>query len=247
MFWRVSTTILVIFLLPLRIVYGQPLVADLSQHLIGVNAGFTGAELLLFGALDSSKGNDVVVVIRGPVSDRLVRKKSRVGFVWANTKEVRFLEVPSFYYVATSKPMAQIASRKVLDSLQIGFSGLVLKQETSVFADRKGYRDGLIRNLRTDKLYHEGQGTIKIMKDKLFRVGVTFPSNVPTGTFSVTTYLFDQGRVVNVQVTPLEVSKVGMEARLYEFAHKYSALYGIGAIIVALLSGWLAGAIFRKI
>ena len=46
---------------------GQPLVADLSAHEISITTGFSGTELLLFGATEGE--GDVIVVIRGPGGD----------------------------------------------------------------------------------------------------------------------------------------------------------------------------------
>jgi hypothetical protein len=42
---------------------GQPLVADLSAHEISITTGFTGTELILFGATEGE--GEVVVVVRG--------------------------------------------------------------------------------------------------------------------------------------------------------------------------------------
>jgi uncharacterized membrane-anchored protein len=52
--------------------------------------------------------------------------------------------------------------------------------------------------------------------------------------------------VVSAQTTPLIVSKVGVEATLTRFATEYAAVYGLVAIIVALLAGWGGYALFRK-
>jgi hypothetical protein len=59
-------------------------------------------------------------------------------------------------------------------------------------------------------------------------------------------YLFRDGRLVTRRTTPLVVRKVGLESQIYEFAHERAPLYGLVAIIVALMAGWLAGAVFRR-
>jgi hypothetical protein len=55
----------------------QPLVFDLSSHLIAITTGFSGTELLLFGATEGE--GDVIVTLRGPETTAVVRKKSRVA------------------------------------------------------------------------------------------------------------------------------------------------------------------------
>ena len=47
--------------------------------------------------------------------------------------------------------------------------------------------------------------------------------------------------------TNIFVRKTGFEARIYSFAHNYSAFYGVFAIILAILAGYLAALSFRKI
>jgi hypothetical protein len=42
------------------------------------------------------------------------------------------------------------------------------------------------------------------------------------------------------------VRKVGLESQIYDFAHEQAAFYGVIAIAVALVAGWVAGAVFRR-
>jgi hypothetical protein len=45
----------------------------------------------------------------------------------------------------------------------------------------------------------------------------------------------------------LPVSKVGFNAQLAGWAAREGELYGIGAIFMALLVGWIGGAVMRRI
>ena len=87
---------------------------------------------------------------------------------------------------------------------------------------------------------------MRFVQDQLFRTTISFPASVPTGEYRVDVYLIDNGEVVNTQATPLAVTKAGVGAKVFEFAHRYSALYGIIAILLALFAGWLANALFRR-
>jgi len=236
----------IVLLLTAPAVRGQPLVADLSDHLIAVTAGFSGAKLLLFGALDEGVANDVVVVIRGPDRDAVVRRKSQVAGVWVNRDSVRFGSVPTFYYVASNRPLADITSGRVLARRGIGLEQLAFKTIGGKRPDLPAFHEALIRNREGSGLFNDAEGQVRMLGGRLFRTDVVFPSNVPTGSFNVTTYLFRGGDLISAQTTPLIVSKVGIGARVFEFAHRYAALYGIAAIAIALFAGWLAGAAFRK-
>jgi hypothetical protein len=52
--------------------------------------------------------------------------------------------------------------------------------------------------------------------------------------------------MVAFETTLLNVRKFGIEAAIYNFAHRHSLAYGFLAIIVAVLAGWTANAAFRK-
>lgn len=224
----------------------QELVADLSDHLIAVTTGFSGARLLLFGT-QGDAGGDIVVVIRGPDKTVVVRRKERYGGVWINRDSARFVRVPSFYHVVSNRPLSEIASKRVLGHLQIGLESIRLGGAGMPRQEMKNFRQALIRIQSSQGLYRSLEGEVNYLGGQLFRTDVEFPSNVPTGHFSVTTYKFKDGQVVSAQTTPLQVSKIGIGAQIFDFAHRYSALYGIAAILVALFAGWLAGVIFRRV
>jgi hypothetical protein len=42
------------------------------------------------------------------------------------------------------------------------------------------------------------------------------------------------------------VSKTGIGAEVYDFAHRRSAVYGLLAVLIAVSAGWAAGTVFRK-
>jgi uncharacterized protein (TIGR02186 family) len=224
----------------------EQLIADLSSREIRITTGFTGAELLLFGTTDARAG-DIVIVVRGPGRVEEVRRKHRVAGVWMNGPAVPFKNVPGFYYVASTRPIEDIAKPPLLEQLQIGLPALRL--ETVRPADPEtedSYREGLVRLKRNRALYDAAAGTITVIGDRLFRTTISFPAGVPTGEYQVKVYLFRDGKPVSASATPLLVLKSGLEAAIFRFAHDHSAYYGIVAILVALVAGWLAGVIFRK-
>jgi uncharacterized protein (TIGR02186 family) len=69
---------------------------------------------------------------------------------------------------------------------------------------------------------------------------------VPVGLYQVEMYLFRDGRLVSRRITPLVVRKVGIEAQIFEYAHQESMSYGLIAIGISLMAGWLGGVIFRR-
>ncbi len=222
------------------------LVADLSSHLVAISAGFAGTDVLLFGATEG-KG-DVVVIVRGPDRPVVVHRKSRVLGVWVNTAEMTFDRAPSYYAISSSRPLAEVAPSTLLARLQMGLDNLRLelpgaKASANVAQE---WRAGLIRNHEAQGLYRAGVGRVTFLGNRLFRAEIDLPANVHTGTYQVEVFHLQGGRVVSAQTTPLQVSKVGAEAAVYDFAYRHSALYGMIAILVALVAGWAAHLAFRK-
>jgi uncharacterized protein (TIGR02186 family) len=226
-------------------VHGSALIADLSKHLVAITTGFTGADVLLFGTIDGE--GDIAVVVRGPNEDVVVRRKQRMAGIWVNGRNLTFRHVPAFYAVAATREITDFAPDSVLSRHQIGAAHLRFgRPDRAEDAEIREFREALLRNKRAAGLYPDATGRVSVLSDRLFRTLVTFPANVPTGTYSVEVFLIRGGAVVGAQTTPLVVSKVGTEAEIFDFAHDQAALYGIVAIVIALVAGWLAGAIFRK-
>ncbi|MDH3228199.1 MAG: TIGR02186 family protein [Alphaproteobacteria bacterium] len=228
----------------------QPLVADLSEHLVKITMGFEGAELLLFGAVEGD--GDIVVLVHGPKETLTVRRKARTAGIWMNRDQMTFEEIPAFYRVmATSQPGDWLTDA-VRERHQIGVDHLELplardprRRAGAPAAD--DFRVALIRRKQELGHYGIGVGSVKMLSARLFRSDVLFPTNVPTGTYTVEVLLVRDGEVISAQSTPLYVSKIGVLAEVFGFAHDYSALYGLAAIFFAVLAGLGANAAFRKV
>jgi uncharacterized protein (TIGR02186 family) len=222
----------------------QPLIADLSSHLIGISTGFTGTSVVLFGATDG--GGDIVVVVRGPNRDMTVRRKSRVGAIWINTRQISFGDVPGFYAVGSSRPIGEITSPSMRALYQIGTENLRMPLKSRANQQReKEFRRALVASQEADGLFAMDPGKVDFLGDRLFRTTISFPANVPTGAYTVEVFLIRDKQVIAGQTTPLIVSKVGIDARLYDFADRQSLAYGVIAVLLAVMAGWLGSFAFR--
>jgi uncharacterized protein (TIGR02186 family) len=226
-------------------VYAQSIVADLSTREVAISTGFTGAELLLFGATEGS--GDMIVTVVGPERDEIVRRKERIAGIWVNGASVTFEQAPAYYRIAASKPLTEIASEEVLSRFQIGSDRIELfTHSRRPAASILTFREAFIRNKKRQQLYSEDISDIKVVRGRLFRSNIPFPVNVPIGEYLVTVHLFKNGEHVSSEETPLTVHKVGLEAKIFDFAHNQAPWYGAIAILIALVAGWLAGVIFRR-
>ena len=224
--------------------HGQALVADLTNHLIAITTGFTGASVVLFGATDGP--GDVAVVVQGPDREITVRRKSRIAGIWVNSREVMFANVPSFYFVAASRPLEEIISPATAAFYRLGVTNLEMRPEEMIptqIVDE--FVTALVRTQQRARLFPAAVSKVNFIGERLFRTTIDFPANVPTGTYLVQVFLVRDKDVVSGQTTPLVVSKVGLDADVFGFAGRQPALYGAIAVLTAMVAGWLASLPFR--
>lgn len=219
---------------------------DLSENVVAITTGFVGSSLLLFGATEGP--GDIVVVVRGPLVDTMVRRKERVVGVWVNRAEMLFRDVPDFYAVASNRPMDEFLSRESRHAFQLGIEYLDLEPEknTTTNHETSEFRAALIRNKQRRSLYQAQPGIVQFVGSRLFRTRIHFPANVAVGTYGVDVYLFQDNRPSDVRTTLINVRKFGAEASIYDFAHRHSLAYGVLAVLIAIVAGWLANMVFRR-
>jgi len=224
----------------------EDLVVDLSAPVVAITTGFTGADLLLFGVVGGP--GDVVVVVRGPARNETVRRKERIAGVWVNRDQIVFEQVPGFYAIATNRPLNEFATPEVLFDNQIGVRSIELKPKLKNLdpIEVARFRDALVRNMQHQGLYGRQPGNVTFLGNRLFRTTITFPANVATGTYGIDVYLVRNNKVVSWKTTLMTVRKFGFEAGVYNFAHRHSLAYGVLAILIAAMAGWLASAVFRR-
>ena len=241
--WHLRLMALVLFWTPPA--RAEALVADLTNHLIAITTGFTGASVVLFGAID--RPGDVAVVVRGPEREITVRRKSRIVGIWVNSQEMTFANVPSFYFVAANRPLEEIVSPETAAFYRLGVTNLEIKPDATpppqIVED---FVTALVRTQQHASLFPNSVGKVNFIGERLFRTTIEFPSNVPTGTYLVQVFLVREKDVVSGQTTPLVVSKVGIDADVFGFAGRQPGLYGAIAVLIAMVAGWLASLPFRS-
>lgn len=215
---------------------------DLTSHLVAIESDFFGENISLFGAI--SGGGDVIAVVRGPRTNFKVHHKENISGLWINTRSAVFDSVPSFYAVASSAPLDQIIDDDLLAQRKIGvgYLGLDLPGNRA----HAQWRQGLLDNLFAHKIYQKEPGEIRFLGDRLFRTKFSLPPNVPVGRYDVMIYHIRNGAVVGLRSEPLYVAKAGLEAGIYRFAQNQPLYYGIFAVVVALIAGWLGHIVFRR-
>ena len=220
---------------------------DLSKHKIAIHSSFTGATVVLFGVLTKTEQSNVIAVLRGPEQDLVVRKKQKTAGIWLNRSDAVFQDVPGYYAIASSGPIKKLLSPEHRLQNQIGLENVnLVSADTSEEYYSGAYRKALVRHKVKQGLYFLEPAPVEFVRGGLFRLHFSFPSNVTPGTYTANVYEVGEGRILAEGVVELSIRKAGLEERIYQTAHDSPWLYGILAVVLALMAGWLASAVFRR-
>jgi uncharacterized protein (TIGR02186 family) len=245
---------LLTLLAPLIVGAAEPkLVPDVSQREIEIRYSFTGAELLLFGAILYPGGRvptervDIAVVVKGPLQPILVREKQKVAGIWMNVESERFRSAPAFYAVASSRPIDQLVDERMAAIYELGLQNLQLSPGAGASPEeRRRFEAGLIDLQQRRQLYQEDPDGVEITGGVLYRARINIPARVPVGEYTAETFLIRDGRVVTAAVRDISIEKLGFERFVATAADRWSLAYGLFAVAVSLFLGWTASALFRR-
>lgn len=230
------------------------LVPEVSQHEVALQQGFTGTELILFGAILDPAGTraggqyDIAVVLKGPTQAIRLREKRRIFGVWMNADSTAFRSAPSFYAVASSRPIPEIVDEKTAAIYELGLRWLQLSPVGAIDpAEQERFASGLVQ-LRTEEgLFFEQAEGVTISDDVLYQARIPLPSNVAAGPYTAETFAIRDGRVLASAVSEVEVRKTGFERDVEIFALDSGFWYGLLAICLSVLLGWVAGRLFALV
>lgn len=233
---------------------GERIVTGLSQDAVSINTGFTGSEILIYGAIrrDAAPGAGpplgIIVTIEGPSQQVTVRRKQRVFGIWVNTSAMRIAAAPDFYAVATSARLPLMLDKdedvrhRISPPLAIrALSGAAGTEDATPFTE------ALLR-LRTQAgRYRVDEGRVSIIDDTLFRADVQMPSNLVEGDYRARIFLVRGGKVIDSNQAPIHVRKVGLERWVYRLSLERPFWYGILSLAFAVIAGWGASTAFRAL
>ena len=228
----------------------QSLLFDLSRPRVAITSAFAGTDILVYGALDAP--GDVVVTVSGAPSRQTVLRKERVMGLWVTGARQTFDDVPVYYAVAATRPLAQILPTDGVPGVSITLDERLASiraqgaQRRSA-AEMRAFERGLIEAKRREGLYPEGIAPITVLSGRLFRAELQFPSRLPVGDYEITAYVLRDGQPITAVSKPLIVSKAGFSAEISEWARDEAPMYGGFAIAMALAVGWVTGAVARRL
>jgi uncharacterized protein (TIGR02186 family) len=219
---------------------------DISEPTLEISTGFDGDTLTLFGT--ANRAGDIVVLVKGPEQNTIIRRKLDVFGLWVHARAVKFENVPQYYNVASSRSVLDIADTDTRLKYKMGINSLVFTpDDDDIPAERTSrFLEALIQNMQLSGLYSLTPDAVEFINDTLFKTRIHMPSNVPIGDYTIEAFLFKNGDMIATQSHPFKVEQVGLTADIHDFAIEKPFFYGISVIIIAILSSLLGILLLRR-
>ena len=227
----------------------------ISSTEIAIVPDFAGTDVTVFGAIENvdpallaKGGYDIVVALEGPRDRITMRRKERVAGIWINRHSVVFEAMPESYSMTSTRNLSSIAKDLELVTHAVGLPrARIVPSSFSGRAEEVAvYRDAFLKLKTESRLYQENPGGVKFVSSSLFAATIHIPADIPNGRHMIHAYLFKQGKVFDEKQLEMQVVKTGLEESITAAAFDQPLLYGLFAVLLAVLTGWAASLMFRR-
>jgi len=214
---------------------------------VEIGSFFEGARVELQGTIPP--GAAAVVEVLGSTATEELLRKGRRGGLWMSVGEIKVHNVPSLYLLQSSSPEIPALTGQETPwgfaALQraVQLSGMVAAGEQAKFFNE------FLELKKHERIYRVLPESLKVSAGpegaSAVRGMIPLPAKVSPGKYQVRLSAVQDGRLLQQQESRLEVRMVGFPAMLADLAYQQGALYGILAVVIAIVTGFLMGFLFK--
>lgn len=220
---------------------------------IPITLNYHGADLVVSG--ENVAGDDLIIRITSESAAAHYKYKGKAGgLFWMKKGDVTFENVPGVYLLYSTREMEKLLDPDHLRANLIGFAAL--KEASKMVTDSaelqgqdSRWLDEFIRFKESLNLYAIRTGTVTRQHGQssdTYSVEVRWPSQAAPGSYLVEALAVRNGQVVEQASARFNVEQAGLVKLLSKLAFEKEALYGIMAVVVAIIAGFAVGMIFKK-
>ncbi|MBF0466147.1 MAG: TIGR02186 family protein [Nitrospirae bacterium] len=234
-------TVLVVTLIVSQTHANAELTLNMDKSVIPIDTFYKGNTLNITGSVDS--GHDVVVKITSPRENEsfMVKEKS-VHLFWLNKYKLKVSQVNDTYMLFSSNNIDDILSAEERAKYSLGYDAVGKRVEITGNDKDQLFRE-FIKVKESGKLYVVS-GTSVVLKPSgagksRYSVTVNFPYQVPIGSYNVNVFAVKDGVVSQRATGAVKIKEVGMVRDLSDMAMTHGGLYGVLAVLIALVAGYV--------
>jgi len=213
---------------------------------LSITESFHGAAVTF--SADIPTGTGAVMEIKGPTHDDHLLRKGRRGGLWMSVGEVTVLGAPSVYLVLSTPELTSGSD----GALYVGY-GVLRKQVRFTGAIPKDGVGALfaqfVKLKESESLYGVFPKSLKSVSAagdmQTVEGRLAFPSNIAPGTYRVELSVFRNGAVLEKKSADLRIDMAGLPGLLGSLAYRHATLYGLIAVLIALVTGFVMGVLFK--
>ncbi|MCX5872608.1 MAG: TIGR02186 family protein [Deltaproteobacteria bacterium] len=215
---------------------------------VHIRETFQGASISISATVP--KQSLSILEIKGESHPLRLLRKGRRGGLWMNVGEVQVKAAPSLYLMLTSGSgdflQKDIGADFGYPALKktVQFSGKTPKSGTDVLFEQ------FLKLKESEGLYGIFPGAIHVketgVEEDRIQSDAHLPTNIAPGTYQVALSIVKDGKLLEQQITKFTVKMSGLPQLLLSMALEHSMLYGSLAVVIAILSGFIMGFVFKS-
>ncbi len=215
---------------------------------IYIGTTYNGAKMHISGEIGSNE--DAVVQILGSDQEAHFKLKGKVwGIFWMTVAHLTFKHSPSVYMLYLPHHLATLGESQLE---KWGFGYPVIYSRITIEPPPKNKQqifEDFLKLKQKDKLYKiEDNGITYTMRGdkKVFDAVVNLPPKIPPGRYEIKVYRIGPDKHIRgVETDYFEIKLKGFPLFISQMAFNHSLLYGILAVIIAVMAGFLMGFLFK--
>jgi len=227
------------------------LTVSVNPETVQIGAGYNGGQVSLTGQVPAD--TDVLIRVKGKSEHYKLKQKGRaMGILWMNLGSVEISNVPNLFLLFLPPDQDQAGQNGATDwqASDLGLKGVQKASEVVAEGeDTSALFDEFVKLKQQSGLYATTHDAIQYGPDegglKSFKATLTLPAALPQGKFDIEVAAVKNGRIETSVARPIEAREVGLPAWIAKMAFHHGTLYGVMAVVAAVLAGLLTGIMFK--
>ncbi len=221
---------------------------EATPALVPITLGYHGVPVKIQG--QATPGDDVIVKVTAGQDDIHLKYKGKAaGLVWMKLGTLIFENLPGTYLLSTSRQIDLTLSQDAREQYGIGYEALqkkaVIKAEHGELPAGDWFAQ-FIDFKSNEQIYALNEGGVQVDANGGYSLSLNWPYQAQPGKYTVEVITARNGEVTGKTETAITVEMTGFVGKISALASQRRAIYGIIAIVVALVVGFAVGNIFKK-